>query len=167
MKQASAPQTGITEPFSWLPVPGNQEAVITPALGMLVKKLMVFNLLKCTGSFFFKFSTGLPVAPRKDMHAHTCAPRRHTQPEAECLWAITKMQEARRHQEEAGGQSLETLGRKRPGFCARQSRGRGGGEGRAWGGGLETGKVDREMKEAKPPTGQTDLVWILIQASQL
>lgn len=93
------------------------------------------------------------------MHAHTCAPRRHTQPEAECLWAIMKMQEPRWHQEEAGGQSLETLGRKRPGFCARQSRG--------WGRGPETGEVDREMKEAKPPTGRTDLVGILIQASQL
>ena len=46
-------------------------------------------------------------------------------------------------------------------------------QGTGWGGrqglgrGPETGKVDREMKEAKPPTGQTDLVWILIQASQL
>ena len=71
MKQTSAPQTGITEPFSWLPVPGNQEAVITPALGMLVKKLMVFNLLKCTGSFFFFLIQYGVASSAQEGHART------------------------------------------------------------------------------------------------
>ena len=43
---------GITELFYWLPVPGNQKAVITPPLCLLVKKLVVFNLPKHTESFF-------------------------------------------------------------------------------------------------------------------
>ena len=43
---------GITELFYWLPVPGNQKAVITPPLCLLVKKLVVFNLSKHTESFF-------------------------------------------------------------------------------------------------------------------
>ena len=54
---------GITELFSWLPVPGNQKAVITPPLCLLVKKLVVFNLPKHTESFF-------PIKKKKKKKEH-------------------------------------------------------------------------------------------------